>query len=430
MAAIRDTKVRDHQREMEGKFPNSEKVTASPLKYSADGYIGAVRSGEIAADSVPWMLPYNKQEIDESRQEFLEGRFNRRDAGDLAAYRKLIKDAGQAMADQDNANPAIRELAEYRTFEITNDVLATPWSLSAFMTIDLSPDELPLIERPRGFNLQQFTVRSTALDGSTVRGQWRTTKSVEGIEMEYISTDRIEYQLIDLQQGDVSQVDDVNTRLQYDLEMHIDGLAKDNIDAAKMTSGLRDLLSLHPKIDVDNLPDTNYLDLNALHPGNDNVLTIAKLKTILDHVSKFGSAGGADQPISISTIFISPQNIRDPWDFVDLVSGFSGGNPQPKDTVLTSVREQIFNTGMITNAWGHTFSWTPNAQLAKGKMYVLTSQPLGWQFTKTVFDKMLKWDESVSPTHADRNIGEVLFKKAMKFYVPDVWRHRVVIIDL
>lgn len=416
------SKRRAASRAMDQAYPSSEKILAMPNSANPLTAVNQVREGSLEVANIPWLLPVNRRKLARDYASFRENRLDRYNQEEMRQYKeKLIEAASDPEAK--------REVAAYREFELVSDVMAIPWTLGTFQAVNLSAEDLPLLTFPRSRNLQRFNVRSVGIDGGTFRDQWRTTKSIEQILMEMVSTDRVEYTLNDLQQGNVNESDRINAELQYDMEMHIDGLGKTNIDAAKVESGLRDSLSIHPSIDPLNIPDKNYLDLNGVDTAGK--LSIGKLKTILEHVSKFGAAGGADEAISIQTIMMSPQNIRDPWDFIDLVSGFTGGEAvEPSQTVTPGVRESIFNTGMMTSAWGHTFSWTPNAQLSVGKMYILTSQPLGWYFTKTDFDKVIEWNESNSPDHADNNMGEIVWKKALRFFVPDLWRYRIVIVDL
>lgn len=405
----------------------ASRITASQLNSHPAQSLRAVQRGLARMQDIPWVLQCNHGVGDEMASAKANGeRFDRKDKISVDKYRKLIM-----LASEQNNQKAKAELASYRKFEITSDVMAAPWAMSAFQVVPLRMDELPLIERPQSRNLNSFTVTSCSIDGSVERMQWESTKAVETLEMGYISTPRVEYKLVDLQRGDVSQVDAVNWRLVYDLEMKMDTLARANIDSIAVASGLRATMSLHPLVIAANIPDKNYLDLSGYaSPSAAGVLDILKLKAILLHINQFGSAGGADVPIQIANINVSPQNVRDPWDFIDLVSGWNGGAVQPVNTVPKGVREQIFNTGMMTQAWGNSFSWTPNAQLDKGEMYITTTEPLGWVFTKPEFDRMLVWDESNSPDHAERRMGEVMYQKTVKFVMPDEWRYRVVKVKL
>ena len=430
------TTVQKTIEKLENQFPgNSIKVVG---EHPASAF-QRMKAGELEIANVPYILPDNHSQISSSIASFRENSFQRNKQEDLARYKRLIqKSVGIGATSEEEQKVASRELAAYRVFELTADVLASPWCMSAFQQINLSSDEIVMIKRPASFNLNGFTVRSVSLNGYAYQERWETTAQAEFILMEMLGTDGVRLPLRDLQRGDISQVDAADAKLKYDMTIKMDTLAKTNIDAAKQTSGLRALLNIHPSVVAANIPDTNYLDLSDAAYGTSGKITLPKIKAILSHISRFGSAGGADVPISIKNIMMSPQNIQDPWDFIDLVSGWdtsgeSWGGPavdNPLHVVPSAVRDQIFQTGAITNAWGHTFNWTPNSQLGAGKMYITTNQPLGWHFTKTEFDRMIRFDETNSKDHMMNDEVEFFYKKTSKFYVPDLWKNRILIVDL
>ncbi len=409
-----------HEQRMNAQFPSKPGcITATPL--SVD--IASVRRGEHAPSEVPWLLPANRAILNRRSEIASETRFDRSNPADMREYSDRIR---ASLNNQD----AAADLAAYRIFELTSDVMASPFALGAFQGINLSDDELPGIIRPRSRNYQRFTIRTIGQDGGSRQDQIKTTKAFSAYEMDLISTDKVEYNLYDIQQGDVEGVEIANSALEYDMDMKIDSLAESNMFAAKTVSGLRDLLNIHPLIVSANLPDTNYLDLNSLHAGNSGVLTIEKLKSILDHIAKFGAVGGdgVGETLTIQSIVMSPQNLRDPWDFIDLVASGDGSvKPLPGETVPREVRNQIFQTGMFTSAWGQNFSWIPNGRIAKGRMYVFTNQPLGWFFTKTNFDRLIRWD---GPDNIEQNYGQMVLQRCLQFVIPDLWKHRVLICDL
>lgn len=403
-------------------MPNSGMATELSSIYD-------VRNGSLSPSSLAFALPQNRQELASLLQARKNGRFDLHNTDDRKTFSAFLKKAANARLDDAESAKAWTELSEYRKFEFQTDILASPWALAAFQIVNLKDDELPLIIYPRSRNLQRFTVMSVSIDGQATRDQWISAKDMLQVEMEMLSTPRVRYRLMDLQTGDVNEYSAIQRELQYDMDMKIDDLAKTNIDAIAMTSGLRDLLSIDSRIPVANIPDANSLDLSGVDTAGE--LSIGKLKSILAHLSMFQYAGGALEPFTISNIQISPQNISDIWDFVSLVSGIDANYPQlPADTVPDSVREQVFRTGTFTNAWGHTFSLTPNPRLAKGAMYVFTTQPVGWALQKPGMDKVLNWDERVSPTYAEENYGETLMRKAFKIFMPDSWRQRICIVTL
>jgi hypothetical protein len=146
------------------------------------------------------------------------------------------------------------------------------------------------------------------------------------------------------------------------------------------------------------------------------------------HIARFGQGINSDGGMSISNIQYSPENLQDWWDFVDLVSGFDSNilEEDPKNVVPTAIREQIFSTGMMNSAWGMSWSSQVNATIPKGRMYVFTNQPIGWMFTKTNMDKLLRWE---GPDQQEMNLAQILWQRAMMFVQPDLWRHRYVVID-
>lgn len=404
------------------------KITATPSAMTGPGVFKGIRNRQFSATDVPWF----NQESAELANSMLELRtsedlFDTNDQNDIAEYQQRIINA--YYDDQ-----AAAELASYRVFDINADILAVPFAMSAFLGVNLNPDEQVVIRRPRSFNLNSFTVRSVSLSGDSKRDQWQSTDSHSTYDMEALTTDRIEYPLNDLQTGNISQIEAINDRLQYDMEHKMDTLALSNINAAQVTVNLRDMLSFDPKVEVANIPDYNYIDLHALFPGNENVLTLPKLKHILHHIDMFQYVewDGTLQP---AAIFMSPLNTRDAWDFIDLVSGWDStgnadvGPESPRDTVPTAVRDAIFQNGMFTQAYGKNLNWVPNTQIEKGRMYITMTQPLGWHFTKSAFDEIFTWGAN-SPEHVVRNMGETLMRKTSTFVVPDLWRYRILIIDL
>lgn len=384
-----------------------------------------VREGRREVGEIAGLLPCNRR-IWEKRRKFLQ---------EMAVDRENEEERAkftQAHIDAYFSASKWKDLASYRIFEMVHDVMAVPFAMSAFQTINLSKDELVMILKPRSRNSQAFTVRNHSLAGGSRNDQWRTTKEILTYEMEMVKTDKVEYPLVDLQTGDYAEQDRVAEELRYLKEMKIDSSALAVIDSLETASGLRDVLGIHPLVDVNAIPDTNYLDLTDTAYGPVNVFTIQKLKAVLNHIALFGAADQRS-PLSINSIFLSPLNMRDSWDYTSLVSGFDSSGSfrenQPSDTVPQSVRDSIFATGMFTSAWGYTWSWNPNSQIQKGRMYVFTNEPVGWMFTKTDHDKILRFDDTNSMQHADKNVGEQMLSWTMKFVTPDLWKHHVVIID-
>lgn len=386
--------------------------------------IDDVRNGQDVANC-PFINPVNYNILRKRQAEFTENRCDLANDAERKAYADKIR---QSMHDEQVKS----DLAAYRQFELSGDINATMFALVAFQQINLSGDELPQIIFPRGRNAQRFAVRSESFHGGSLSDQWRTSITATELDLEYIATDKVEYPTVDLHAGNVQEEQNVLSILAEDMDFKFDALALAQIDAAKTTSGLRDLLSIHPNVKTANIPDTNYLDLTDVGTyGTAHKITLPRLKAILKHIVLF-SAADPRRAIRPTSFIMSPQHAEDVWEFVDLVSGYDDSNiltSDPKNTVPTAVREEIFRTGAFTQAWGHTFNWQLNSSMDTGKLYIFTDQPLGWLFTKTEMDRTIQYNETNSPRHAEYSYGEVMFKRALRFYVPDLWKHHVVIVD-
>lgn len=410
-----NTKTRQRVAAAESLFPG-DRITAMPLP--ASGEIASVLAGNERASvlNVPWMLHENRIKLNREIAAYREARFNPAIPEEAADYQALIR----ASATDRIAN---KEMAAYRQFVLLNEVIASKFAFGAFQQVTLGADELPIIVKPK--KKQYFNVRYMGNDGQARRDQWQDSRSATLLEMRRLSTDKIEYPLFDIQTGRIEVQNEINAQLKWDMDFKLDVLAQAQLDANITASGLRSLLSLHPLIIAANVPDKNYLDLTGT--GTAGVFDITKLKMILEHIASWGVDGiTPDGGFTIQSIIISPQNMRDQWDFVDLVSGFTGGAYQPDNVVPEMVREQIFNTGVMNQAWGYSWNTIPNARLDKGRLYVFSNKPVGWFFTKPEFDQVITWD---GPDFQERNEGHVVYNKVVQFVMPDLWLHHYIVVD-
>lgn len=372
-----------------------------------------------------FMQPSNRNRFAELYSEEVASQFYNR--GVREEREELSKQIAAAynFSNQNTREKKSAELAAYMEFELVRpEILATPFALGAFQAINLGNGDLPLILRPQ--SRQYFNVNYCAIDGSPKQDQWRTTKSAEQILMRNMSTVKVEYPLRDLQQGDVNEYDRIQNQLRFDMDMKIDEQALAQIDGAAAEQGLRDTIDIHPRIDVNNIPDGNYLNLtNSATYGATGTWTLPRLKALLAHINRFSAGVTPEGPMAISSIIYSPQNVEDWWSFVDLVSGYDSSTLEasPQNVVPTPVREQIFSTGMMNNAWGHSWTSIHNPIIPKGTMYVFTNQPIGWFFTKTGYDNLIRWE---GPDQVAMNLGQVQWSRAFQFATVDLWRYRFV----
>lgn len=433
---------REYLRNLNTQFQDSKRcMSVSPCRALSQDIASVTQvrqtggpEGTLPADAFQWALPFNRQkmfaEFAMAQQNRYHWRINREDREEYAA---LVRDSDQNRELQS-------ELAAYRQFEITSDIQALPFALGAFQSINLSEDELPMMITPAA--RQYFAVRWIGQDGGARQDQWRSSRSAETLEINFLSTDKVEYTLFDLQQGNLNEVEQVNNQLRFDMGMKIEDLAKTSMDNNVYPSGLRSIMQIHPSIDPANIPDSNYLDLTDTGTyGPAHVFTLARLKAVLHHMAMWGFGFSPDGPATLQTMLMSPLNARDSWDYVDLVSGWDsagetwdasrvgpGGFANPANTVPTGVREQIFNTGALMNsAWGYSWQTQFNPRLSTGRLYVMTNQPIGWFFTKTGFDRFIEWRDG--PDNIEQNYGQSVFRRALSFHMPELWAYRFLIVD-
>lgn len=414
------------------EIANGTPIKMSPLDGNVSSYdaVRRARNGEFALSEVPYVLDCNKRQGCDTLRDTAsagDGLFDLNDRAQRAEYSRRIKEAWTS----DPQSVPAREMAAYREFQILNDIMASPWALAAFQTVTLMDDEMPLIDFPMSRLYNTFTVKSISDAGRPTEAMWGSTRDMQQIDIGEVSTPLVRYSTRNLIEGDINELNRIQSSLQYEMDMKIDALALANINANVVASGLQDDLNIHPDIVLANIPDENELDLSASDAG---VLTLAKLQTILLHILKFGTAGDGDRPFTISNIQMSPENVHDAWDFVSLVSGWDTsagvGSFDPKQTVPPEVRSEIFRTGSITQAWGQTWTNTPNPQIAKGTMYVFTTEPVGWAFYKPSNDVILNYDERNNTNYALERMGETMARKAVSFYIPASWRRRFLKVTL
>lgn len=424
------------------KFKEDRMMLASVPDVASEcqAVVQAASDGQSYVPDFQWMLPMNRQKIRKEIEISSRDRYNWRT--NPQHYQELKE---KLMASADITNREARmEMASYRRFELTSDLLATPFALSAFQSINLSNDELPMMVTPPA--RQYFDVRWIGNDGGARQAQWTRQSSATISDMRTLATDKVEYPLMDIQEGDINTSAMVDQELRFSMEMKIEDLARASMDAGIITSGLRDILNIHPRINQNNIPDSNYLDLTGAGYGTQGYLTMERLKAILYHISLWTAGVTSDGPFAMSSMIMSPQNRRDSWDYTDIVTGWdssakpwdmnggtenrvgAGGYANPKNTVTKEQRDMIFSTGNhIASAFGFNWLNQYNSRLDRGRLYVTTTKPIGWYFQKTGMDKHIVWDGE--PDNIEQNLGQAMYMKVLAFYMPELFAHHYLVVD-
>jgi len=349
----------------------------------------------------------------------------------LAAYQEASKDVTpeqrsawlKEQAGADNRVVMSDAIAAAVNYKVDLDVLAHLFALAFFQNTTLGEGDWPIVHNEK----RDGKMRTTYLgeSGGTPKKQWIDRRSHTSYLVEKFTTNEVEYQLFDLQTGNVSAVDKVIAELSYELNLGIDKLARAVMDAGETNSGLRAQLNLHPDIVVANIPDTNHLDLNSVDTAGK--ASVEKFKRILDHFERFASDVEIDgQPLQIRTIYMSSVNKRDMWDFADLVAGYNlaGAVQDPSKTVPGDVRGEIWRSGRLESLFGYQFNIVTRNTIAEGRMYVGTNKPIGWYFNKPSMSNVWRDEDR------RRNKGSAAMERVHLFVMPDVWKYRYLTVDL
>ena len=352
----------------------------------------------------------------------------------LTQYETASKDVSVEQRRQHLINTlgsfkGLQEWAEAIRLLITKDVLAHNFSLNAFFeTVTLAPSDRPVLEtRSRD---GKFKFSYVGQNGGRVKRANIETVEFAHPLLQKFSSGWKEFQLVNLQTGDVSESEKVQQELRFEFDHELDLLARALLDdsANLFSSGLRSTLSLHRSIVTANIPDANYLDLSGL--GSSGQVTVEKLKQILDYFVRFASDVELDgQPLQIKTIFHSSQNTRDFWDMVDLVAGYNlaGAVQDPKDTLNTEGVAKVWRSGKLDGAFGETWMSVPRNTIEKGVMYIASNKPLGRYYEKPALGgTVFKEGQEVMLN----NTGAVKKFVTHSFVVPQAWAYRYLKVQL
>ncbi len=331
----------------------------------------------------------------------------------------------EAIASNTSGKVMNDEVAAAVLFKVETDALAHMWAMAYFQDTPLADNEWPIVMTDKRDG--QVKCLYVGESGGTVKRQKVERKTHAQYLLERFSSEEVEYQLNDLQVGNVSHLDQVSQELTYESNLSIDALARAVVDANTSASGLRAKLNLHRSISSANIPDKNYYDLNSSESGKEGKWTVEKFKTILDHMERFTSDVELDgQQLQIRVIDMSSVNKRDLWDFCDLVAGFnlSGAVQDPQKTVPTEVRTEIYRSGKLESMFGYKFVIRTRNTIASGTAYVATNKPIGWYWNKPGMANVYREE------NRKKNKGSMSLEKVHSFCAPESWQYRMLKIKL
>jgi len=337
----------------------------------------------------------------------------------------------RACASGNMDTEANMEFANYVKLSAVREVLAHLWVLPAFFQVKNCPGDQIVIDETPTVD-QDWNTQYIGDSGQTVEKQLLTSVSHTIVPWRFISSQRVQWPLRDLQLGQVGDMYKPRKDMEYNMRLTNDAEALVLAAALTMSSGLRDTLTLHPSIVTANIPDANHIDFSdtTTYPtatyGTAGAWTAKKFGQIYDYFQRFASDVEQDGgPLRPKAIFCSSVDMLGLTDFVDLVSCISGtGTQDPAQTVTTPIREEIFRTGNLTNLWGMEVNLVPRNTIGSGTAYIACNKPVGYYLRKPSLDLQ---DGGQSITH---NYKWLEFGICQRMHTMSPWSCRVVKVTL
>lgn len=324
---------------------------------------------------------------------------------------------------QERANNQ-QEVADAVRYRVNTDVLAHMFGLSFLQRVSLGPSDWPVIETDKRDKHYRCTILGE--DGNPRKKQRVIRRAHDTQHMRKVSTEEVEYPLMSIQTGDVNEVERVRAELTYELGLILDQAATALIWAARLATGLRATLDLHPSIVAANIPDANYMDMSGTNSG---VLTVAKMKLILAYFDAFASDVELDgAPLEVQTMFMPASLKRDIWDFVSIVSGYAAGTvPNPEDTIPQNMREGIWTSNRLNNLFGHPVNIVTRNTISAPYIFISTNKPAGFWWEKPSMDRVVI---NNSAEMENKNQNSMKMHKVVSAVVPEEWTYRFVIVKV
>lgn len=319
-------------------------------------------------------------------------------------FKKLIQLKRDAVSDVTK----LQELNRLRILTVENLVVAVSNAGSFFTKVTLEEDEEPMLENTTG---QEMKARFIGEDGKPHMTQLMRNLSRKLIDLSWVSTDILEYPLIDIYRGKIGQ-DILNAApLARDLGLRIDAELWKLIKALPVATWVQTgppakrTFVLHSSIIPANVPAGNLLNLASEGSFNFNVI-----KAIVKFYMQMGNIFGSMVP---EAIFVPSIDVTAFIDAITLTS--DGRNPAV---------QQIFEGGFVTNVGGMKIVIVGDAQLdpADGLAYVRTSKAIGEWYTKPSMDVTFPENpDQISVKGLKENKGETFIKKVFGAVTPLPW---------
>lgn len=303
------------------------------------------------------------------------------------ARRELISKMKEMHATGGNA---ILEFNSYRKLVVDSLIMGHNIGLNFFESITLADDELPIIVNNNGAR-KPMTYHTASEGGGTYESAPIEYGQEEEVRPYFITSDEKWYNVDNALTGKTPTeiIDNINADVADSLDISLDTIAWNLAKTALGTFTEGTDYYIYDKR-VKNFPTTNILNLTALP---DVGVTPEVFKAIGGYILRLGKIGGI--PVRIKNIYLAPEALMDCWNWVNIVAGFSGGTVvDPKKTIPNSVRDTIWQTGVMPDLFGQNANIVPLNILEPGEVYFDTNVPLGNFWTKPSLDKDLTKDNT------------------------------------
>ena len=327
----------------------------------------------------------------------------------IAERRKLLLEAQVSEATK-------RDYASARVDRVRLNILDQCELLEAFEYIPLAKDQQPVLYTEQD---QSYSVKVIAQMGGIAQDQWANADAVNNYQPYIYNTDLIFYPLMSPVSGDLNVSDRQNARLAHEMKVKIDTDLWTLWDAifGIFPTGTYVLDSRVSSAGV--IPTSNLLD-----ESSEGAITLAVMKNVLKLLLRLGR--------TIRTIYVSPLDLPDTWDWVSVVSGYTGSGfiEDPKQTVDPTTRREIITNGPVNNLFGYRINWKPLNTLATGKFYVATDQPAGKFYHKPDYDRVDFFSRKECRTMGKDNMEGLDMSQTAFMLIPAPYRMNSIRVDL
>lgn len=177
-----------------------------------------------------------------------------------------------------------------------------------------------------------------------------------------------------LRQGDISNMNAMETRVEEGMAARIDDDAWKILENG-LTTDLTNVDGIYIDDRIQEYPTSTDIDLSN-SGGTDEGLSLKTMKTVASHFDQLG--------IPVENVYIPANRREDLWNWLSIPAGYSDGSGiTASDVVPSDIHSSVIRTGSVNNLFGYNMNLIPlntlNGTAANGPVYiwVSTSAPAG-----------------------------------------------------